>query len=151
MNSQLVRYYWALWAAFVLQAAGNVWDGRWHAAHGRFENGSLNVLQAHWLLMLAALLAAVVPALVMRHWRDIRRSLAVALGFGCALVFGVAQCAGLLWDTLVHLHVLPAGQEAAAHWVRTIGFYGSILAMVCLAAAYIMGLNDDSKSGAMKT
>ena len=59
------RIFTLLWAAFVVQVAGRLFDFRWHVTHDGFETAGDQV-QAHWLMWLGTLFILVVAVVALR-------------------------------------------------------------------------------------
>lgn len=145
---RLARYHWALWAGFALRVLGSFWDSRWHKANGRFDAPS-SVLQAHWLIILGTLVMAAVPVLALRYRREMRASRLTGIGWAMALVFGLLQAVGAIWDTGLHLGLWQLN-EAAGHLLETIGWLGGALGLSGVASAYMLGTDSPAKSGSGK-
>jgi hypothetical protein len=56
----------ALWIAVAVQIAGRALDFRWHATHDEFE-GTIQQLEAHWLLWLGTAALLIVAAAAVRR------------------------------------------------------------------------------------
>lgn len=94
----------AIWIGIVVQLAGRIIDGRWHATHDEFE-GAAQQLEAHWLVWIGVLVTLAAAGSAMRRLAGKERNAGYLLVFwGAFLYVGVA-----VWHFLEHVaHNDPA-------------------------------------------
>ena len=110
------RLLWLLAGAALLQVAGRMLDGWWHANHDEFE-AARQQLEAHWLIWLGVLATLAVCALALRR---LASDDPATRGYRVTLVSGLAYAAVATWHFIEHAnhkdpevaHVLLAFTQA---------------------------------------
>jgi hypothetical protein len=127
------RLRWALWCALAgagLGILGIFVDQAWHAGQDGSLVGWEEVLQAHWLTLIAVAVTFTSMAVATRSVAGLPRpaTLIVWIGFAGTC----ADLVGQIWDNAMH----AGGQEAGlAHTLSTVG---APVMLVCVLVALVL-------------
>jgi hypothetical protein len=113
MSEHAKPFLLALWAGVVIQVAGRILDGVWHANHDEFE-GASQQLQAHWLLWLGILLTLAVAALAIVRLPAGERN----GGFTIVLAGGALYLPVSVWHFVEHAN---HNDPELAHYLLALG------------------------------
>lgn len=137
---RLTRYFWVMWAAFIVRWLGMFWDARWHRLHGAME--STTVLSAHGPMLAGTLVLLVTTVLAFRQFRSMG---AGVYGFFLTLAATTVQILGQLWDTGVHTGWLP-GSHLIAHRLWYYSWYAMVAGIAAATAPYVLSLDSKPKA-----
>jgi hypothetical protein len=125
MSREARRLLAALWVGVVVQIAGLVLDGIWHANHDEFE-GASQQLEAHWLLWLGILLTLVAAAIAIARLPATERN----GGYSIVLAGGALYVPVSVWHFIEHANL---NDPEVAHYLLALG-QGTMLAGAIAAA-----------------
>jgi hypothetical protein len=113
MSDRTRKYLFAILAGVLLQIAGRVVDGLWHANHEEFE-GASEQLQAHWLLWIGIAITAVAAVLAVTRLAPAERNRGYdVIVAGCAVYVPVS-----VWHFIEHANL---NDPDVAHFLLGLG------------------------------
>jgi hypothetical protein len=113
MSERAKPYLMAILAGVVIQIAGRVVDGLWHANHEEFE-GASEQIQAHWLLWIGIAITAVAAVLAVTRLAPSERNRGYdVIVAGCALYIPVS-----VWHFVEHAN---HNDPEIAHYLLGVG------------------------------
>jgi hypothetical protein len=109
--------------ALVVQIAGRLLDGRWHATHDEFE-GASQQFEAHWLIWLGVLATLAICVVALRRLDRADRGL---LGYRVTFFFGLGYAVVAVWHFIEHAN---HNDPEVAHVLLALGQAGMLIGIV---------------------
>jgi hypothetical protein len=113
-----------IWLGIIIQILGELWDIRWHSSNPDAMERGTDVFEAHFGIMLGALILLFGAAVAVASTRGKTR---IGFWLALALVGAVLETAGLGWDSWRHRE---GGESAVGHLLTYAGVLIALTAAV---------------------